>query len=70
VCVYGDYCANGVSNKAGYDMLGIHLGGEREEVRIEFRWGSLLEKNPLGRERRRVEDNIKSTLDIDGCFVI
>jgi hypothetical protein len=41
--IYRDFCANSVSNEGGYDVLGMQLGMERQEMLIEFLWGILLQ---------------------------
>ena len=39
----------------------------RGEAYTGFRWGNLREKRPLGRHRRRWDDNIKMDLQEVGC---
>jgi hypothetical protein len=41
----------------------------RREACITFWWGNLREKRPLGRPRRRWEDNIRIDLQEVGCGV-
>jgi len=42
----------------------------REETCTGFGWGNLRGKRPLGRPRRRWEDNIKMDLQEVGCGVM
>jgi hypothetical protein len=39
----------------------------RREVHREFWWGNLREREPLGRSRRRWEDNVNMNLQEVGC---
>ena len=54
---------------AGDKIEKNEIGGECRAYGEEERWGNLGGKRPVGRHRRRWEDNIKMDLQVVGCEV-